>query len=306
MADVVPFAPRARTGAGASPEARPAEPPASAPAGRLVGDRLVGGRLVRLPEGLRLPEGDWSAPVVSADVPGGGFEGPIDLLLELVRRQEIPITEVRLSSITEQYLSTLAEMREMDLEPTSEFLVMAATLLYMKSREILPGGEGAEETEEEEIPAMELIRLLEEYERFKAAREALGKRFAERAKVYPRPVGATGTVYTADFSDLLKALKGVLSRLPPPEAATIARPKVRMEECMESLRRFLALKGEVAFEAIFPPHAGKPLVIVTFLALLELIRSGEVAAYQREENGPTWLAIRRPSEGPAASTEANA
>lgn len=245
---------------------------------------------VRLPEGVALPRGEWSAPRVGVSA----FEGPIDLLLYLVKDEKIAVRELPLHQITEAYLRELEGMREMALEPASEFLVFAATLIYLKSRACLPKDETAVEETLEPVPASELIRLLEEYERFKIAREDLGRRFEERLRVFARPVatgGRTDSVLVSDFGDLLKALQVVLARAPILEAERMLRPKIHLADCIEAVRAELALRGEVSFEALFPLGSTKEFVIAQFLALLELIRTGEILAIQEAPGAP--ISIRR-------------
>lgn len=245
---------------------------------------------VRMPEGVKIPAGEWSAPAVR--IPH--FEGPIDLLLYLVKDEKVPVREIPMAQITEAYLREIAGMKEMDLEPASEFLVLAATLLYLKSRECLPKDETVAEETLAAVPASELIRLLEEYERFKIAREDLGRRFEERLRVFARPVAAdvkSETVLVSDFGDLLQALKVVLARAPVLEAERMLRPKIHLEDCIAAVRRELALHGAIPFEALFPLGATKEFVIAQFLALLELIRCGEILACQDAPGAP--ISIRK-------------
>ena len=230
------------------------------------------------------------------------FEGPLDLLLYLVRKQEVDISQISIARLATDFIEHLKLMQELDLDVTGEFLVMAATLLYLKSRELLPVEQRIEEGEgeEEEDPRWEFIRRLLQYKRYRDASELLRRREAEQALVYPRrpllpkEVGTDhpGELIQASLFDLVGALHRVLQRLR-------AREPLQLEEeeewtvagQMEFLLQELSHRDMVRFSELFFRLPSRIAVVVTFLALLELIRLRRVSAVQREPFGEIELRL---------------
>jgi len=220
------------------------------------------------------------------------FEGPLDLLLHLIQQNELEITDIPIAKITRQYLEMLDLMRELDLEVAGEFLVMAATLMRIKARMLLPPV--IEETEEED-PREGLVRQLLEYRRFKEAARDLERLEAERRLQFDR--GAPAQLEDPDASELLPvslfrlldALKGALARQAPPVIHTIQAESMRIEEAMSLLRETLRTRGRVLFEESLDLFVTRIEKITAFLGLLELLKLGSVRAAQEELFGPIYL-----------------
>ena len=227
------------------------------------------------------------------------FEGPLDLLLHLIKRSEVQITDIPIALITDQYLATLEQLPELNLDGAGEYLVMAATLMLIKSRLLLPVEPGAD-GEAEEDPRAELVQQLLEYQRYREAAERLVDRPVLERDVF-RGGGehlergvlmADGPpVRDATLGDLMAALREVLARTKTPLPHEILRPGISVGECAQRILARFALGDEVAFDAFFEPDAGRHEVIVTFLALLELIRLRAVRAGQAERFGQITVSL---------------
>ncbi|NOX61600.1 MAG: segregation/condensation protein A [Chloroflexi bacterium] len=251
-----------------------------------------------MPDPLKLrPADDY---IVQLDV----FEGPMDLLLHLIEKEELPITSVSLAQITGQYLDYLARMEELKPDGIAEFLVMAARLLHIKSLALLPQPE-SESDEEEEDPGERLARQLREYKRFKEAAaflrelEAEGKRGYVRLAPPPKlekRLDLTGI----DVNALLHAVREVLQDLdaPPLPAASIEPHRITVQEKMESLRATLARRGVVRFRQFLRRARSRVEVIVSFMAVLELIKQNEVRVRQPDLFGEIWIERQEASEEP--------
>jgi segregation and condensation protein A len=226
------------------------------------------------------------------------FEGPLDLLLHLIKKNEVKITDIPIATITDQYLALLEEMPELNLDGAGEYLVMAATLTYIKSRMLLPAPPDDEEAAED--PRAELVQQLVEYQRFREVAVALGERSVLNRDVFvgggevPEP-GLPGeeplAVRDASLGDLLDALRDVLRRLRPPPAHEVRPEALSIEECVARILAHFALGETVAFGSLFAPEAHRAEVIITFLALLELIRLRVLRARQPEQFGEIVLEL---------------
>jgi segregation and condensation protein A len=230
------------------------------------------------------------------------FEGPLDLLLHLIKKNEVAITDIPIAAITDQYLALLDELPELNLDGAGEYLVMAATLTYIKSRMLLPAGD--EESEADDDPRAELVQQLVEYQRYREVAVALGERQILHRDVFAgrgEPLGELPPdeeglpVREASLGDLLDALRGVLRRIQPPRTHEITREPVSIRTCVERVLARFALDDQVAFASLFMPDAHRADVIVTFLALLELIRLRVVRARQEDRFGPINLELAVPS-----------
>ena len=236
------------------------------------------------------------------------FEGPLDLLLYLIRKNEVSIYDIPIALITAQYLDTIQLMQELDLDVAGEFLVMAATLIHIKSRMLLPRPETAAGVEGEvEDPRDALIRRLLEHEKFKAAAGLLHEREQVRAAQWQRPdervAGIAGEDYEpeleVDLFSLLTAFQAVVDRakvrprvLLPPEQISI---EVRIAQLLERLSETQAC----GFEELFADVEDRSGLIVTFLALLEMIRLKLVRVFQSASFGAIRVYKRpRPADAP--------
>ncbi len=222
------------------------------------------------------------------------FEGPLDLLLHLIRVNEVDIYNIPIAQITEEYFQYLSLLQELDLEVAGEFLVMAATLVYIKSRMLLPAEPSATGEPVEEDPRTPLVDMLLEYQRFRASAEALAGREDQQRQFFfrstPLEVPADGGTLEVSLFDLLAAFQGVLARAADqPVLDFVARPVTTGERMVAILDR-VATQAAVSFESLFPPAADRWVVVVTFLALLELLRQGSVRVQQQVDFGDIVIA----------------
>jgi segregation and condensation protein A len=228
------------------------------------------------------------------------FEGPLDLLLHLIKRNEVSITDIPVATITDQYLALLNELPELNLDTAGEYLVMAATLMHIKSRMLLPVDDDAEEDEIDD-PRAALVQQLLEYQRYREAAEGLASRLVLERDVFappgePLPPGTTTSddappVRDASLGDLLDALRGVLARLRKPGPHEVAEPGMTVAIAVERVLAHFALATRIEFTELFGAEATRSEVIVTFLALLEMIRLKVLRALQQERFGPIGLEL---------------
>jgi segregation and condensation protein A len=218
------------------------------------------------------------------------FEGPLDLLLHLIKKNEVDITDIPVSAITEQYLQYLELLHELQLDVAGEFLVMAATLLLIKSRMLLPS---EEEEADEPDPRAELVQQLLDYQRYREAALALAERPLLHRDVFARPPSPPPEAATqrplrlrVGLWELVAAMKAVLERCPPAPVHEIEPEPVSVRACATTLLERLRTARKLRFQDLFDAGATRAIVIGTFLALLELIRLGAVCAFQEEHQGP--------------------
>lgn len=246
------------------------------------------------------------------------FEGPLDLLLYLIRRQELDIYDIPIAKITEQFLDYLAMLGALDIELAADFLVMAATLMEIKSRMLLPRPPAlVEEDEEEEDPRAELVRRLLEYQQYKSAAQDLHRRVDEQTRVLARPdivprLGLPGQdpvlSGNPDGFSLWQALQEVLLRIESmgPVTREVARAKVTIrQQILHILNLLDASPAGISFSALifYPERDTTPTrleVIITFLALLELMRLHRVSVEQTALFGDIVLRAVQPE--PASLT----
>ena len=219
------------------------------------------------------------------------FEGPLDLLLHLIKKNEVSITDIPIATITEQYLATMELMESLSLDLAGEFLVMAATLIHIKSRMLLPAGSDEPDEDEGLDPRDDLVRRLLEYQRFKEAAEQLEQREMLTRDVFIRAakpaekVGPRGFREVSVF-ELLGALKRVIDRLPKDSFHEVTLDKITVREKMTLLLDRLRRLGSILFDALFNDVRSRMEVVVTFLAMLELVKVRAIRIYQEEMAGP--------------------
>jgi segregation and condensation protein A len=246
---------------------------------RLVDNQLDGAEQTELPYQVRIEN----------------FEGPLDLLLHLIKKNEINIYDIPIAMIAQQYLSYIEAMKELNLTVAGEFLVMAATLLQIKSKMLLPIEESAEDEEDGPDPREELVRRLLEYKTFKEAARQLDTQERMWREIYSRPVVARET--SAESSDdamldniglfdLVDALQTILDRNPGKKLLEIIPDNLTVRDRMNAILEALEGQESIGFEALFETSCHRLVIIVTFLALLELIRLRTVRVYQAESFGP--------------------
>jgi segregation and condensation protein A len=228
------------------------------------------------------------------------FEGPLDLLLHLIRVNEIDIYDIPIVEITRQYNDYLDLMKEMNFEIAGEFLVMAATLLYIKSKTLLPREQVSLE-EEEKDPRAELTRQLLDYQRCRAASENLLALEQAQHLIWLRPSGMVqeddGEEFIeAGLFDLIRAFKDILQRVEKRKALEIEREDVSLAEKIAYIKKKLIDQQSIAFLSLFPGHCSKREIIVIFLALLELMRGGYARTFQRTFDDSIIIIRRTPSK----------
>lgn len=233
------------------------------------------------------------------------FEGPLDLLLHLIKKDEVEIVDIPVARITEQYMEYLEMMRDLSLDVAGEYLVMAATLMLIKSRMLLPPSE--EDAEEEEAdPRADLVRQLLEYQRYREAALALAERPLLQRDVFARepfadvelPADAGVPRLQVSTWELLAALKAVLARARPEAVHEVVTERVSLRERAQVLLDRLVRKRAVDFDSLFDDTATRLEMVVTFLALLELMKMGAVRAVQADLFGR--IVIELATDAPAS------
>lgn len=225
------------------------------------------------------------------------FEGPFDLLLHLIKKNKMNIYEIKIFDITNQYIQYLNEMKEMDLEITSEFIVMAATLIEIKSKYLLPKDKKDDEEDEEKDPTQELVSKLVEYKKFKLAAEFLKEREKDYGEVFSKKPEIIDDNLEGEFDkDILKGktlldmyklfeklMEMYTSKLNTGDNLSdkISPDTYKIEDKMDQISENVKLKKEVYFSSLVKKCSSKIEIVVTFLALLELIKLKDVKAYQK-------------------------
>jgi segregation and condensation protein A len=225
------------------------------------------------------------------------FEGPLDLLLHLIKRNEVDVRELPVAQITEQYLGYLELMRDLSLDIAGEYLVMAATLTLIKSRLLLPSPEPEEG--EEADPRADLVRQLLEYQRFREAAESLGERPLLRRDTFtrepsveglpPEPEGAPRIKVT--LWELMEAFRAVLKRAEPDPVHQVEGEVISLRARIDGLLQTLGVARQVTFESLFGEQPTREYVIVTFLAVLELMKQHVIEALQEEALGSILITL---------------
>ncbi|CAK9890634.1 Segregation and condensation protein A [Pseudomonas fluorescens] len=223
------------------------------------------------------------------------FEGPLDLLLYLIRKQNVDILDIPVAQITRQYMGYVELMKTVRLELAAEYLVMAAMLAEIKSRMLLP--RSAEIEEEEADPRAELIRRLQEYERFKAAAEGIdGLSRVGREVIVPRldapQAKARKLLPEVSLEELLVSMAEVLRRGDLFESHQVSREALSTRERMSEVLERLKGGGFVPFVELFTAEEGKLGVVVTFMAILELVKESLIELVQNEPFAPIHVRAR--------------
>lgn len=283
----------------AAPATAPAEGPA---AGGTNGDGAPHDLLVESPAARSRDGG----PVVRAPRPSvtfklPRFEGPLDLLLHLIKRDEIDISNIPIAHITKQYLETLELMRQLDLEVAGEFLVMAATLMRIKAKMLLPVPR-SDDDEDEGDPREELVQRLLEYRLYKEASETLKTQEGERRGLFERGMVPTEDeagplpLAPATLFDLLEALNRVLARRPERVVYEVRTEAYDIEDKMSFIARTVAEDGRLRFSTLMERARARMEIVVSFMALLELVKLGTIVVVQ-EANFADILILPKLPEG---------
>ena len=219
------------------------------------------------------------------------FEGPLDLLLYLVKKDHLNIYDIPIAKVTEQYLEYLNLMQLLDLNIAGEFLVMAATLMQIKSKMLLPAEPQENQEGEAEDPREELVKRLLEYERFKEIAESLRQRETDQKEVFKRPKtevekeiasGEKEVYFEAGIFDLISAFTKALKDVPKEVFYEVIKDEFTIEEKIHEILHLLLEKTAVQLNELFGKAKSKLEIIVIFLAILELVRMKEVVCRQRE------------------------
>lgn len=257
----------------------------------MKGESVVDDEVERGPQAAAVDgedEAGGEVPRVKLEV----FEGPLDLLLHLIKKSEVEISDIPIAEITQQYLAYVGLLRDLNLNLAGEFLVMAATLTLIKSRMLLPD-EPATDEEVEEDPRADLVRQLLEYQRFREAAAAMGERPLLQRDVFARepswdgdePMPVELPPIHVSVWDLLDAYRRVLERARPESVHEVNLERISLREKVDYVLARLQVTRTVDFEALFPEEASRLEIIVTFLAVLELTRLRAIAVRQAEQFG---------------------
>jgi segregation and condensation protein A len=254
------------------------------------------------------PRSDFESAPDAFPVKLEGFEGPLDLLLFLIKKNEVSIHDIPIATITEQYLATIDLMKELNLDVAGEFLVMAATLIHIKSKMLLPRPETAAAVEgEEEDPRDALVRRLIEHQKFKAAAELLHERGQLRAAQWLRPdervAAIAGDEYEpeleVDLFGLITAFQAVVERAKLRPKVILPPEQIPLEVRIDQLLGRLSETEAYGFEELFADCNDRGGLIVTFLALLEMIRLKLIRVFQSASFSPIRVYKRaRPADAP--------
>ncbi|MEI6027036.1 MAG: ScpA family protein [Betaproteobacteria bacterium] len=275
-----------------TPEGAPLPPPPQASAGPQVIDqvalaRLYGEPLFQLPQDLYIPPD-------ALEVFLEAFEGPLDLLLYLIRKQNFNILDIPLADVTRQYLTYVEQIRKHNLELASEYLLMAAMLIEIKSRMLLPPRK-SEDGKEAEDPRAELVRRLLEYERIKLAAAqldslpVLGRDFLRVQVVVEQT--QTPRLPDVDPADLRAAWADILQRAKLNQHHRITREQLSVRQYMSLVLKRLQGRRFVEFHELFDTTRGQAVVVVTFIAMLELCRERLLEVTQAEAFAPIYVRL---------------
>lgn len=230
------------------------------------------------------------------------FEGPLALLLHLIKKNEVDIYDIPIAAITEQYLKYIELLKELNLDIAGEFLLMAATLIHIKSKMLLPVSEEITEEEEGEDPRLELVRKLLEYQKYKEAAQELDKREILGRDVWTKSrflmdgiEGDEGLVEVSIF-ELLEVLKSIIEKASKTIVFDISAEKVTIAERINHIMETLGREKSVAFFSLFPQGSSRTFIITTFLAMLELTRLQIIRLFQHAEDGVIRLYVPEVSE----------
>ena len=246
------------------------------------------------------PELDYFRTSEAYQVDLTGFQGPMDLLLHLIHKDHMDIYDIHIAHITDQFIKHIAVIQAVSLDSAGEFIAMAATLMVIKLKMLMPSHRD-DEDEDEDDPRADLVRRLLEYRRFKEAAEQLQKAESERQQYHMRQ---TKFPYTdqldlepklrIEMFDLLSALAGIFDRIQAKTIHEVEREPFTVDEKMDLIEDRIKGGSNVRFEELFADETLKMEVIVTFIAILELVKRGRLEFLQTEVKGPIWL--QQPSQ----------
>lgn len=218
------------------------------------------------------------------------FEGPMDLLVFLIKKNEVNIYDIPIALITDQYLEYLNMMREMNIDVAGDFIVMAATLTHIKSRMLLPVHEEVEDADED--PRLEIARPLSEYIRIKEAVEKLGSRSILGEDTFVRcpgkgdePSESPEEWVQVDLFELIEAFQRILKNISPEQRVDLTADRISVKDRISEIVNILEERESVTFDALFEGGVNRGMIVVTFLAILEMVRLALIRIYQQTETG---------------------
>lgn len=240
------------------------------------------------------------------------FEGPLDLLLYLIRKDEIEIADIPVARITDQYLAHLQQLEDLELDGAGEYLLMAATLLRIKSRMLLPRPAFGED--EDADPRRDLVAQLEEYRKYKALAERFSDLSEARRQLFDfvpaQPLDSLRSreeIFSLDFPDLLGALRDVMGLVAERESRhRVELENVTLEEKILLIRERLRSGGRLVFRDFLAEAPSRLHVIVTFMAMLEMVKYGELSIEQEGRHAEIWITPAQPAVDAVAARAAAA
>jgi segregation and condensation protein A len=262
-------------------------------------------------EDPRAPESGGRPSTESLLLHLGEFDGPLDLLLYLIQRDELDIYNIPIAQITQQYLEYLELLDVFDLDNAGEFLVMAATLMRIKARLLLPVTRPGEDDDEDVDPRDELVRRLLEYKKYKEAAQSLAAKEQDRSEYFSRG-GSYAFLGEAEeepaelslsLFDLLGAVRNVLQEMRGDSTHNVYTDVYTVEGQEEHILTTLGDGVRVRFEELFRNMQVKMEVVVTFVALLDLLKAGRIRADQSQTYGEIWLEAKEPEPEPQAAKQ---
>ena len=258
-------------------------------------------KIIRVPDNTRLPEG-YEPREGDVRISLKDFEGPLDLLLYLIRKHKMDIFDIPIAEITERYLNYLDAMPQINVDVAGDLIAMAATLIHIKSRMMLPR-EDDDDLEDEEggDPREELVRRLLEYQKYKEAAEQLHQRPWLGRDVYDRPMAVDEIPKQEDGEEmieevgvyaLIEAFQKVMSRVKFDSSHTVQLDEVKVEEQMSTIRNRLRMESRFTFTSLFTEKVTHAKMVATLLAILELARLKLLGIYQADEGGEIYLSSK--------------
>jgi len=218
----------------------------------------------------------------------GEFEGPLDLLLHLIRQEQVSIYDIPVAKITDEYLRYLQTMQEMDIAVAGDFLVMAATLIELKTKMLLPRDPFAAQDAEEDDPRRDLVDQLLEYQKYKAAAQMLWSRATVERAIFRRAELETdknNPEVAVGVFDLLRVFNEILTRHKEEVLMEIEREEISMTEMLERLRNMVMSAGELNLRVFFERAKSRRELVLAFLSVLELVRTTEIRLFQPQTFG---------------------
>ncbi len=249
-----------------------------------------------------------ASPASASSAPGDyrirleAFEGPLDLLLHLIKRHELDIADIPIARIAAEYLAYIQALRDLDFDVAGEFLVMAATLIHIKSRMLLPAPAETGADAAVEDPRAELVRQLLDHQRYRAAAQELWSRYEVEQGVYTRPAAEPGAEeVNVTVFDLLETFKRLLDRRRQQLEMAIAREAITQAQKLAELRALLDAQPRLSVAPLFEAARSKREMVCLFLAILELLREGAARFTQAETFGDIYLERALPAAETASA-----